>query len=176
MAIQIIPKKREGSSIFMDILLYLSVFLFLAALVGYFIINSALKKTEGSIMEVDAKLAEASNSPEAALVDDVLFYQKKIESFSYILSSHVYVSQVFPFIEKLTHPKVFFTSFEEDSQENKIVLSGITEDFQTLGQQLEIFKTAENIEEVELSEISFDEDGKVSFGFNLVFNPIIFTR
>jgi len=177
MVIQIIPKQPQKKSLSLaNILLYLSLVLLLIVSASYFILNNFQQKTEKDIQLLDENLAAADASPEAALAKEVLNYQQKINDFSSLLASHKYNSQVFPLIESLTHPKVAFSSFSLDTEKQTIALSGVTDSFQTLDQQLTIFKNEKLIKKVELSNISFGEGGKVSFDFKLILDPQVFIK
>jgi hypothetical protein len=174
MVIQLIPKQQERVSFFKDILLYFSLILLVAAAASCFVLNNFQQKLENDISILDKELAAAEASPEAALEKVVLNYEKKISDFSGLLNGYHYSSQVFLFIEKLTHPKVVFSDFEAQNYENSIQLSGKTDGFLSLGQQLIIFKNEKLIKEVKLSNISLEKGGKVSFSFNLLLDPGIF--
>jgi hypothetical protein len=174
MVIQIIPKQPEGRSILANILLFVSVALVISATTSYFILDNSLKKTEEKIVSLDKKLALENSSERVALEKEVSTYQKKINDFSTLLSGHIYSSQLFPFLENLTHPKVAFSDFSADMDKKNITLSGVTDSFLTLGQQLIIFKAEKLILSVQLSNIAFEKDGKISFDFNLALDPQIF--
>lgn len=176
MAIQLVPRPEEKKPFWVDILFYLSLILVIAAASSYFVLNSLQEKTEKKIQSLNEELVKASASPEAALEKEVLDYQKKIDDFSVLLGSYRYSSQIFPFIESITHPKVSFSSFSAVIDENSIQVSGVADSFRTLGQQLIIFKNEKLIKEVELSGISLAKEDKVSFSFSLILDPIIFTR
>ncbi len=176
MVFQIIPKQQERSSSLANILLYFSLVLVLVILAGYFILNNFQQRAEKDIQLLDKNLAAASASPEAALEKEILNYQKKINDFSSLLASHTYSSQIFPLIESITHPKVAFSNFSLEASKASVTLSGITDSFQTLDQQLAIFKKEKLVKEVKISDIAFEKDGKISFSFGLVMDPQIFTK
>ncbi len=176
MVIQIIPKQQERSLSLANILLYFSLILLITVAASYFILNNFWQKTEKDIESLDKELAAADASPEAALEKVVLNYQKKINDFASLLASRKYSSQIFPLIESITHPKVAFSDFSLEISRGGITLSGITDSFQTLDQQLVIFKNEKLIKEANLSSISFKSDGRVSFNFDLVFDPKIFIK
>ncbi|MFH1894359.1 MAG: hypothetical protein ABH813_00415 [Patescibacteria group bacterium] len=174
MVIQIIPKRQEKLSVLANILLCFSLVLLAAVSASYFILNNSQQKTEKEIQLLDEKLALASASPEASLEKEVLNYQKKINDFSSLLASHKYSSQIFPLIESATHPKITFSKFSLEVNGQNIALSGTTDSFQTLGQQLIIFKNEKLIKEAKVSNIAFEKDGKISFNFDLILAPQIF--
>lgn len=176
MVIQIIPKQEEKSSSLKNILFYFSLILLLAVAASYFVLNNSQKKAEKDIQLLDQELAAAAASPEAALEKEVLDYQKKINDFSSLLALHQYSSQIFPFIESITHPKVAFSDFSLEINKGSITLSGITDSFLTLDQQLTILKNEKLVKEVNLSDIAFEKDGRISFNFGLILDSQIFVK
>jgi hypothetical protein len=78
-------------------------------------------------------------------------------------------------VEGKTHPKVFFTQFSLDSRGSKMVVSGQTESFVDLGQQILILAGEPEIKTLELSQIGINKDGKVEFSFNLSVDPKVFS-
>jgi len=176
MVIQIIPKQRERSSFLANTLFYFSLILLLSVAVSYFVLNNFQQKAENDIGLLEAQLAAAEASPEAVLEKEVLNYQKKINDFSSLLSSHRYSSQIFPLIESVTHPKVVFSDFSLELAKGIVTLSGITDSFQTLDQQLTILKGEKLIKTAEVSDIVLEEDGRISFNLNLVPNQQIFIQ
>lgn len=176
MVIQIIPKQQEKSFSILNVLFYLSLVLLFASMIAYFVLFYFLKNTEEKISSLDEQIAAAAASPEAAVSQELILYQGKINNFSSLMSAHKYSSQVFPLIESLVHPKVSFSSFSFDMETRIVTVSGKTDNFLTLGQQTDILKGEKLIQNVELSDISFDEDGKVSFAFELVLDPQVFIK
>ena len=88
-----------------------------------------------------------------------------------MIGQHRSSAGMFAILENLAHPKVQFTSLNLDMKEAKAAISGKTESFQTLDQQLRIFMGDKNIIKAELSDISMGERGGVGFSFTLFLNP-----
>jgi hypothetical protein len=176
MVIQIIPRQQEKSPFLMNILLYFSIVLFLVTVGSYFILNNLGQKADVQIKDLDSKLAQISSSSGATLEKEILQYQQKINIFSSLLAAHQYSSQAFTFLEGITHPKVFFESFSLDTTTRIISLAGQTDSFQSLDQQINIFKKEKSIQGVELSNLSIGKEGKIPFGIKLILNQQVFEK
>jgi Tfp pilus assembly protein PilN len=175
MAIQIIPKERERPALWLSLLLYLSVFLLVATAGSYFFLINLQQKTEREYMSLEQQLSELKNSKEAVLGQEIADHKKKIDNFFSIFENRLYTSQVLPLIEKLAHPKVFFSILRAGT-DGKITISGATENFQTLGQQMAIFQGEKLVKETTLSNSFLNEAGKTEFVFDLLLDPEVFIK
>lgn len=173
MPTEIIPKPPVKVPLWLNIILYFSIALLLVTLSSYFVLKHFRKEISRTIQKIDTDLSIAK-APQQALEKALESQKKKIDAFSVLFSSHELNSKIFPFLEKRTHPKVFFSSFALNSSTLDLILSGETESFQTLGQQIFILKAANEIKSVNLSEVSIGREGAIIFTLNLSLDPIIF--
>jgi len=174
MAIEIIPKTEEKSPLWLNILFYFSVILLIIAVVGVFSLEYFQKASEKELKDKEAELEMAQTAEQKALKEKMAGYEKKINDFSFFLDLHQFNSKIFPLLEKNTHPKVAFSNFTFDSRENKLDLSCQTESFQTLGEQIFIFKKEKLIRSVNLVNASIGKEGKVTCSLTLSFDPQLF--
>jgi hypothetical protein len=133
-------------------------------------------KTEKTIESIEAQAAQLENSEEAALEKEVLTNQKKIKQFNFLINDYEYSSNAFGFLENLTHPKVYFSSFSLNIESGEMSLSGMADGFESLNQQLEIFQQEPKITTVTLSNVGFSEDSDISFSFVLKLDPTVFQK
>lgn len=176
MSIQIIPKPEERKPILPEVLFYLSLAVLIAAVASYFVLSSLLQKTEKNIQTIDQEMAALDSSPDRHLETKLFDYQKKINDFSRLLNGYKYSSQIFPLIESLAHPKVSFSNFSAEIQKGTVHVSGSADSFQTVQQQLIIFRNSQFIKDVTLSGVSLGEKGKIPFVFDLGIDPGVFTK
>lgn len=171
MAIGIIPKSSiEKPSLAANILFYFSIILLAVTAtaffsIKYFIVKNSDKEIESLNQQLEAQKPYLSVQLE--------FQKKKIDSFGQIIADHQYTSKIFPFLEGITHPKVLFSSFKFDSKNLSVNLTGLTQDFKTLGQQTIIFKKNPLIKKFLLSGVSMGKEGEVSFGITFFLDPQI---
>jgi len=176
MAIEIIPKEAKKFPLWQNILFYFSLVLLLASLSGFFVLNYFQKKSQATLDDLRKTIEKGFTAEEKTLEKELLSYQKKIEDFSTLFLDYRLTSKLFGFFEKLIHPKVFFTDFSLDPKLNKLSLSGQTENFETLGQQILIFQKEEKIKSLDLKEIGISKEGKIEFSLDISFIPLVFTQ
>ncbi len=182
MAIEVAPQKEEKPLwqtllfYFSFVLLILSMILFLA-LKFYFI-----KKLDTEIGDIDVQIAKQGQSVEdgktiSNIESDVKAAETKIKDFKTLYQGNLKASKFFQEFEGSIHPKVYFTSLSLNlkSDEPKAVLSGQTESFQSLIQQIEIFQNKTNfIKNFDVSNIGMAGEGGVGFSLTLNLQPAIF--
>ena len=175
MAIEIIPKKPERVFPWKDILFYFSIILLIVTAVSYFIIASLEKKTEATLLELEQKIAAI---PVSELEKNILAREGKINDFGQIVDSHVFTTRVFELIQSKTHPKVYFSQISLSSKDLALNLTGETEDFVSLGQQMivleeETASDSAKIKSVGLSSVGINKSGKVGFSLQIALSPLL---
>jgi len=173
MAIEIIPKPAQKLPLWQNILFYLSIALLIASITSYFALDYFFKKAEIISNTLEEALTEKTPA-ERVLEAEIFGYQKKINNFSQLINQHLYPSKFFDFFQGLSHPKVWFSEFNLNPQDNQSVVSGQAESFLVVGQQVLIFKQENLIQNVNLSNLLIGETGKIYFTINLSLNPDIF--
>jgi len=174
MPVEIIPKKTEAEFPLVNILLYFSLILLLGSASSLLVLDHYQKKSEKDLQHIESLIAEKETPEGKALEQEVLRYKEKIDRVAPLLASHQKSSAFFSYFEKLSHPKVTFSSLSLNLKENRASLVGTTENFQTLEQQLHVLKKEKSIKNVNLSGISIGEEGKIGFSLDLLLDPQIF--
>jgi len=164
---EIIPKKTPGLPLWLNILFYASIILLIATVASYFVLDKFIERNGETLKNVEEKLTDQKNPEFVSLKNEVLNYQKKINDFFQIINSHLKTSKFFGFFEKLCHPKAWFSQFKLNSESGSVELSGTTQSFESLGQQILIFEKEPLIEKVELKNVSLTKIGEVDFSVNL---------
>ena len=169
--VEIIPKPIEKVPNYQKKLFYFSIFLFFSLIVSYFILTSLLQKSETLLSNLTETISREKTSETISLEKENLNYQKKIQNFFPLLENHKFPSRFFEFFEKNTHPRVFFSQISLNSQDLLADLTGQTDSFFTLGQQLSIFEERPEVATLNLTQVSIGRVGKIEFTLNLFFNP-----
>ncbi|MFC1789413.1 PilN domain-containing protein [Patescibacteria group bacterium] len=170
MAIQF--EQKIKTPLWVNVLFYLSLILLIVIISSYFILKNSQVKADEKLIELDSQLATSKTTEEISLEN----YQNKINDFIFLTNKYMANSKFFDFIEKVTHPEVQFTSIAISADKKTVSLSGQTDNFQTLGQQLIVFKEEPLIHETTLSSISLGGEDEVSFNFNFLLDQIIFKK
>ncbi len=176
MAFNIIPKKEIEKKPWLDWVFYFCLILLIISVLSYFVLEYSLKGAEAESKDLENKIFEQQNEENNQLKEKLILNQKKIDDFSVVLKEHKLTSQVFTFIQNSTHPEVSFMDFSFNSTNSSLILSGQASNFKTLGEQLLILQRQENIQNIELSNISLMEEGNIDFNLDIVLNPKIFVK
>ena len=171
---QIIPQQEkkiysEERNIYIPLIL--AVILVVGVIASYFILDHLCKKSSLALQETEKSLEQLNTSKEIDLERDIRGKKQRIEDFSNLIRQHQETSRFFGFLERISHPKIWFASCGVNFEEFRVSLPGSADSFKTLGQQLHIFQKEALIKEVSLSGISIGGEDGVSFVFNLIFDP-----
>lgn len=167
---EIIPKETPKIPPWLDILFYLSAGLLIFVFISYFLVLQSIKASEKSQEEIQKKL-DAETTKSAQLKTEILRYQKKINDFSSVIKGHLETSNIFGFMEKQCHPRVWFNDFSLNTREGKVAISGEAQSFQALGQQMIIFRNEKTIKSATLDSISMEKGGTIGFKVSIALDP-----
>jgi hypothetical protein len=97
--------------------------------------------------------------------------KKGIENFKIIFQDRVHPLNLFRMLEELTLPQVQFTNFDVDFSQFRLGLETKTVNYNSLAKQMVIFEQDSRIQKVDLSRLSLDSTGGVSFHLDLKLDP-----
>ena len=172
MAIEFDTRLKTKENFWPTVFLVVCIVLVLVFLISFFYLKISSKQMSEDLEE--KKQALIKTSSEKALEEEALLYEHRIDSFGRLLSKHDKPLNVFLFLEEVCHPSVKFSDFQFDSIGGKVSLDGQANDFTAIGQQLLILKERTELKKINLSGISTDEEGKVTFSLQLSFDPKVF--
>ena len=172
--VEIIPKKAPVLPQWLNILFYFSLVILIFSILGYFILGNSLQNNQKNLSNLEKSLFEGRSSERINLEKEILKYQRNTEDFSQLIGKHLTISEVFNTLQKNSHPKVWFSQFNLDAKEAKISVSGESQSFESLGQQLLIFQDENLIKETNLEQVSITKEGKIKFSLTLSLDPQIF--
>lgn len=176
MAFKIISKKETERKPWLDWVFYFCLFLLIISVLSYFVLEYSLKSAEEELKNLKSEISEQRGEKNSQLKEKLLLNQKKIDDFSEILKEHKLTSQVFTLIENSTHPKISFVDFDFNSANSGLMFSGQTSNFKTLAEQLLILQREENIENIEISNISLTDEGNIDFSLDITLNSKVFIK
>lgn len=176
MPIEIIPREKKKVPSWQPILFYLFLALLFLTIAGYLILVNFQNKYKTELEDLDNQLAQFKTPDRLKLENDVLALEEKMKNFSAILDEHSFISGVLKLIEDTTHPKVKYIKFTLIAEANELGLSGETDDFLTLGQQVILLKNNPKIQSLDLTKVSINKENKVEFDFRILLDPDIFKQ
>jgi len=172
--VEIIPRPVEEVDRWQKILIYLFIFLVIVSIGGYFLLASFQKSSEVYIEELEIRLTQGRTSERTVLEQESLNYKKKIEAISPFLEAHLLGSKFFEFLENNTHPRIFFSKLNLSIEESRAILSGNTDSFSTLEQQLSVFNQDDLIENLSLTRVFLNKEGRIDFDLEILLKTTIF--
>ena len=170
--IEIIPKTPPKKSTQKGLLISISIVLLLIALAGLFILKNIAQQTKEELNNLEAAFQEIK-SEEKSLEKEVLTFRKKINNFSLLLKDHLTTSKIFPILEEVAHPEIQFKTLDLRPRERKVVISGITDEFINLAEQLLILKNRDETKNVKLNKVGISQE-KVEFEIEISLPPELF--
>lgn len=173
--IEIIPKPVAKLPRWFNIVFYLSLVLLFLAISSYFVLNQSQKKSFKELQDLEEAIALERTPQRVNLEKEILLYQKKIDDFTFLFNNHLSISKFFDFLEKNSHPRVWLPQINLIPGQGQLIISGQTESFKALGQQLLIFKKEPLIKDISLTKISIGRRGEIEFSLNLSLDQKIFT-
>jgi len=172
--VEIIPKQIEKAPFWQEVLLYISIVLLAVIILVCSILSYSYKKSLVTISDLEVALGNERTPEKIILEKEVVGWEKKINDFAVLGGNHYFVSKFFAVIEENCHPRVWFSKLNLDSLSNSFSVSGSTDNFASLGQQLIIFKNNPIFKTVTLSQVSINKSGQVEFGLNIILDPKVF--
>jgi hypothetical protein len=175
--LEIIPKQRAAPkpkvSLF-EILYYLTLILFLIALLSYFWLGVSYRRSEQKLEEIEAGIAEKETKGVKALEERIIRAKAKIETFASLFKQYKKNTTLFNFLKENCHKKVFFSDVEIDAEENMLKIAGKVESFKVLAEQILIFRGQDFVNSLTLKSINISKEGGIGFDIILFINPQIF--
>jgi Tfp pilus assembly protein PilN len=147
--------------------------LLLVSFIGYLVLGQLIKSSQNNLDQLNLSLKQGT-AQNQELEKSILNYQKKIKDFSSIISNRSSVGSFFELFQGKIHPKVWFNELSLDPLNYKASLNGQTQSFESLGQQMLIFRGDKMIQEVELKGVLVNEKGGIDFSLSLTFEPQAF--
>jgi len=166
--VKIIPKPKPKIPAYLNFLFWFFLILLIVLVGFYFFLENRISSFEQKREELEKEIAPSQNQRE--LEEKITSFSKKMSDFPKLLENHKITSNLFNFLKAICHPKVQFTSLRLDVGECQISLFGKTESFHTLGEQILILQKEKDIKGLEISNISFGQEGKVNFGLTFTFS------
>lgn len=99
---------------------------------------------------------------------------EQLEKFSQAFASHRTSYVFFDFLKSNCHPNVSFSSLTLVPGSGKVSLAGQTNNYKSLGEQIVVLKDIKELSVLEISDITLDKEGKVTFKLSFTIDPSFF--
>jgi len=181
MPIQIIPKEAAKLPLWQNIMFYFSIGLVLSMLGSYGILYHFTKKAVKDFNNIDNAIKQGKTEQILTLENQMKSYRVKIDDFVSLINNHKFSYNFFGrledkigVLEKDTHPKVFFNNMTFSIGKNPVVISGITESFEIIAQQIFLFQNDPAVNSVTITKAEINKEGKIEFNLNIFLDPALF--
>lgn len=134
------------------VIFLMSVLVYLGLVFGYepFLTNQIAQKDK----EIEQRAAMVSKEDQEKFIQ---IYSKVINIKS-LIDSHLFSSNVLSLLEKVTHPKVYYTGLSMKMLDRELELDGVAGSFSALSEQLEAFAQTKGIERYSLTQSQLSGD------------------
>lgn len=157
------------------IFLIISVFIFIASILGAAGIFLYEKKITSDIASASESLKRAQGAFELPTIENLKALGRRIEISKNLLQKHTVISPIFELLQANTLKSVRFNKFEYSNNlkgDVTVELDGEAKSYETLALQSSEFAKNKNIKENVFSNINLDEKGNVIFRVKLTLDPI----
>jgi len=128
--------------------------------VGVFIYNKSLVE---DITKLEADIQTSSlELSKKQINSNYIYLPRQVASLKKIIDSHIYSSQVFPFLSAITATNVQWTKMSLNTENKELTLDGITESNTTFVEQILSLEQEPNIESLTYTDPVSSDNG-VSF-------------
>lgn len=174
MAIEISPRE-EKQPLWQTAIFVFSLVLFLLCAGAYAALNFYLiPRGEESLKSLESELAIQGTQEQKEMKKEVLLAAGQVNDFEILYRNRLKATNLFEFLQECTHPKVSFSSFSLNLASSTASLSGQTNSFESLIQQIKILRDQQYIKSFEVSNIALAKVGGVSFNLSLTLESTIF--
>ena len=168
--VEIIPRPVEQVDRWQKILLYLLIFVVVVLIITYFILVNLVENSQIYSEELEIRITEGRTQERVELEEENIYYKNKIEDIMPFLNAHILSSKFFDFLSTKTHPRIFFSKISLTAKEARIALSGSSDSFSTLNQQLKALNEELLVEDMVLTSVSINKAGGIDFVLEIFLN------
>ena len=117
----------------------------------------------GNITDIDNRVKVLNEDRDEDKENAVIRFDAKLDKLGLILDNHIYSSALFGYLETITHTKVQFTNFNFTARDGGVRLTGLTESYETFGEQMVALKQKDAINNLVVSDVRLKKTGQVEF-------------
>jgi type II secretory pathway component PulL len=166
------PQKKQSGFSLENATFYLSLLLLAAMAGAFFYFQYLIAQASDELASVSTEAAKTKTGEQKKLEDRVLSTQQELADFSQKLGNRKSSTEFFSNFEALVLPDVYFNNCTVDMNGMSAKLSGHADSFQTLGQQIAMFRSADNIlSSADLQKAVIGDDGGIDFEVGIAINP-----
>jgi len=171
--VQVIPRVSKKHKTRLNLILpWFSLVLIFVVIIGVFFFSAKISANKNRIEKLDEQLAATKSQEEIEIEKALMAYKKKVNNVVSILKERKRSLEFYSFLEGLVHPDIYFTGFSLNMEQGTASLTGIVNDFKSLGQQVSAFKESGYIYNAQAETVSLDIEEGIGFTMQItIFEP-----
>ncbi|MGB9681056.1 MAG: hypothetical protein ACPLXL_00665 [Minisyncoccia bacterium] len=154
-------------------LLIFFVILFILVLGINFLLKFYLLNQEREINGLQTQLESVRASLDKEKEEEILRLEKKIDKLSFLLNNHLAFSIFFNWLEKYTHPDIYYLGLDYSLDNQKVTLEGIAKNNLALAEGVEagvinkMINSTQLVEGVALKNLELENVEKTKFSLDI---------
>jgi len=165
--IKIIPRAKEKAPNYVNFLFWFSLILLIVLLFLFFVLkmdtSSLLSKKVALEKEITSSYGQTGTEKELSQTSN------RIKDFSFLMKEHKKPSVLMDFLSSSCHSQVRFKNLQVDLKTNKVVLSGESNGFGSLEEQILGLKKNKKVKGLQVSDVFLNRLGIVEFNLTFTF-------
>lgn len=163
--------KKSGSRGLVDSSFIIIAILFCLTVVGFGGLRWYTSTQDATLADLDATLKEGILKLQGPKVDRVAYFDNRLTIAEQQASEGAVDSQkLLNDLESLVIPSVKLTKYEYNAAEKFVVVSGETDNFKYVAQQVINFKSEKLFAGIVVESLNRTESGRIAFSFKAKFN------
>ncbi len=161
----IIPKPKKEAPKWVNIAFLVCLAMWVALIGCFIFFKVQASSQQNKKAYTESQFASFNTKANQDLESKVAKAAKKIKNFSLVFKEHRNNFRFFDFLRNNCHPNVRFSSLNLASAKGTVILDGQTDTYQSLSQQIAIFKKNSLVNDFQVFNISLSKEGKITFQF-----------
>ncbi len=173
-SLNIIPKPKEIIPKWVNIALVVSFAMFLTTICLFAFYYYQALSWQSKLMAKENDYLALDTKENQAMEKQVGEISAKLEKFSLAFSSRRISSNFFDFLRNFCHPNVSFSGLLLNIETGSVSLSGQTNAYKDLSEQIIVLNDLKNISNLLISNILLNKEGNIAFSVSFILDPTLF--
>lgn len=146
--------------------------IFLLTVGTYFGLNYWNQNQEAKLNILEHKFQELRNSFALEKEQEVILFEKKLNTLSELLANHIYFSKLLTVLEELTHPQIYYTNLDFSADKNLLILEGVAKNQMVFSEAVNgLVSDSDSIKAVAVKNMKTDKNKNIVFSLDIFIQP-----
>ena len=152
----------------------LALFMVIAAAYGgLLLVNRSQAETRSQIIQ---EVGTKQEDLRPRVLDEIFQFDERIQRIRTAIVRHPLPSNLFSFVEQITHPQARFMNLNFSGDTNRLTMAGEAKSYAVLARQIAFLEGSPEIRHLEFGGLSRSKDGSVKFNLTIAFTPSFITK